>query len=65
MGVFGEDTPLMLISGLRPDVLAKGADYRVEEVVGADIVKEYGGKVLLVPLTPGHSTSNTIARVVR
>jgi D-beta-D-heptose 7-phosphate kinase/D-beta-D-heptose 1-phosphate adenosyltransferase len=63
--VFGEDTPLMLINGLRPDVLAKGADYRVEDVVGADIVKEYGGKVLLVPLTPGHSTSNTIARVVR
>ena len=63
--VFAENTPLALIDGLRPDVLAKGADYRVEEVVGADIVKEYGGRVLLVPLTPGHSTSNTIARVDR
>ena len=63
--VFAEDTPLALINGLHPDILVKGAQYRIDEVVGAAEVKSYGGEVLLVPLTPGHSTSDTIARLVR
>jgi D-beta-D-heptose 7-phosphate kinase / D-beta-D-heptose 1-phosphate adenosyltransferase len=60
--IFDEDTPLPLIEALRPDLLVKGADYRREEVVGADVVESYGGRVLLAELVPGHSTTATIAR---
>src|SRR5262249_47864799 len=45
--LFAEDTPLAMIEALRPDVLIKGADYRLDQVVGADIVQSYGGKVVL------------------
>ena len=61
--IFGEDTPLTLIETLKPDVLVKGADYTVEEVVGADIVQGYGGRVLLAALEDGHSTTATIQRM--
>jgi D-beta-D-heptose 7-phosphate kinase/D-beta-D-heptose 1-phosphate adenosyltransferase len=60
--LFEEDTPIELIRAVRPDVLVKGADYRVDQVVGADVVQAAGGKVLLADLLPGHSTSGTIAR---
>ena len=63
--LFDEDTPLALIGELRPDVLVKGADYRLDEVVGADIVQGYGGKVLLADLLAGYSTTATIARLAR
>ena len=63
--VFGEDTPLELIDLLRPDVLVKGADYTVETVVGADLVRGYGGRILLAALEPGFSTTATIARLQR
>ncbi len=63
--VFAEDTPLELIRALRPDVLVKGADYRVETVVGADLVHGWGGRVLLAELSPGHSTSATIRKLAR
>jgi D-beta-D-heptose 7-phosphate kinase/D-beta-D-heptose 1-phosphate adenosyltransferase len=61
--VFGQDTPLELIETLRPDVLVKGADYAEDQVVGAQIVKSYGGKVVLAELSPGHSTTGTIKRI--
>lgn len=61
--IFDEDTPLDLITTLKPDVLIKGADYKIEEVVGADVVQAYGGKVVLADLKDGHSTTNTIARM--
>jgi D-beta-D-heptose 7-phosphate kinase / D-beta-D-heptose 1-phosphate adenosyltransferase len=61
--LFAEDTPMRLIEALRPDVLIKGADYTVEQVVGAALVQSYGGRVALVPLEPGHSTTGTIARI--
>lgn len=63
--LFDEDTPLTLISELRPDVLVKGADYRLDQVVGAELVQSYGGKVVLADLLPGHSTTATIARLAR
>jgi D-beta-D-heptose 7-phosphate kinase / D-beta-D-heptose 1-phosphate adenosyltransferase len=63
--LFGEDTPLHLIGEIEPEVLVKGADYRLDQVVGADIVQAYGGKVLLAELLPGHSTTATIARLAR
>ena len=62
--IFGADTPLELIERLRPDVLAKGADYALSEVVGASFVQRYGGRVLLAELEQGHSTSGAIARIV-
>ena len=62
--LFEEDTPLRLIEALKPDLLVKGADYTVAQVVGADIVQSYGGKVLLAELRTGHSTTGTIARLV-
>ena len=61
--IFGEDTPLHMIETLQPDVLVKGADYKHDEVVGADLVESYGGSVLLAHLEPGHSTTATIARI--
>jgi D-beta-D-heptose 7-phosphate kinase/D-beta-D-heptose 1-phosphate adenosyltransferase len=61
--IFGEDTPLKLIEALKPEVLVKGADYARDEVVGADLVERLGGKLILVELAPGHSTSDTIGRM--
>lgn len=61
--VFEEDTPLQLIRSLTPDVLVKGGDYSVETVVGAPEVLARGGEVIIVPLTPGHSTTGTVERM--
>ena len=61
--LFAEDTPLELIAALRPDVLVKGADYTIEQVVGADLVQGWGGQVVLVDLEQGHSTTGTIRRM--
>jgi D-beta-D-heptose 7-phosphate kinase/D-beta-D-heptose 1-phosphate adenosyltransferase len=63
--IFEEDTPLELIKALKPDVLIKGADYRVDQVVGGDVVMAYGGRVFLADLQAGHSTTATIARMAR
>lgn len=63
--LFDEDTPLDIISALRPDVLAKGADYSPDAVVGADAVAGWGGRVVRVPLAPGYSTTALIARMQR
>ena len=61
--LFAEETPLQLIRQIRPDVLVKGADYTVEQVVGAEMVQSWGGRVALAELMPGQSTSNTIRRL--
>jgi D-beta-D-heptose 7-phosphate kinase/D-beta-D-heptose 1-phosphate adenosyltransferase len=61
--LFDEDTPAELIRALRPDVLVKGADYTVEQVVGGDVVLDYGGQVRLAELLPGNSTTATVARI--
>jgi D-beta-D-heptose 7-phosphate kinase / D-beta-D-heptose 1-phosphate adenosyltransferase len=61
--IFEEDTPLALITALEPDVLVKGADYTMQSVVGADLVLQRGGKVVLAELLPTHSTSETIRRI--
>ncbi len=63
VSVFGEDTPLSLIAAMRPDILVKGADYKVEDVVGGDLVSGWGGKVVLAELEPGQSTTATIDRM--
>jgi len=61
--IFSEDTPLSLIEALLPDVLVKGADYSLDNIVGADFVRQRGGRVVLAELVSGHSTSSTLARV--
>lgn len=58
--VFDQDTPLELIEYLRPDVLVKGGDYHESTIVGAPQVRSWGGDVVVVPLTPGQSTTNII-----
>ena len=60
---FDEDTPLELIRALQPDVLAKGGDYTAETVVGRDVVEARGGRLVLVPFLPGHSTSTIVERI--
>lgn len=61
--VFAEDTPLELIKAIRPDVLVKGGDYRLDQVVGADVVQSYGGTVVLADYVDGHSTTRTVSRM--
>ena len=61
--VFEQDTPLELIRLLQPDVLVKGGDYTEATIVGAPDVRARGGDVVVVPLTPGHSTTSTIAKL--
>ncbi len=57
------DTPLRLIAAIKPDVLVKGADYTRDKVVGAEIVERHGGRVVLIDLVEGKSTTGTIARM--
>ena len=61
--LFEEDTPIRLIESLLPDILCKGADYAADEVIGGDIVRLNGGKVHLIDLKPGHSTTGTVAKM--
>ena len=61
--VFGEDTPLELIRALRPDVLVKGGDYRREDIVGGDFVESAGGRVVVIPLIKGMSTSSLAEKI--
>ena len=62
--IFDESTPLKLIAALRPDVLVKGGDYTEENVVGAREVRAWGGRVELIPLVEGVSTTRLIAKSV-
>jgi D-beta-D-heptose 7-phosphate kinase/D-beta-D-heptose 1-phosphate adenosyltransferase len=58
--LFQQDTPLELIQRVRPNVLIKGGDYRLEDVVGRELVEADGGEVMLVELSPGHSTTEIV-----
>jgi rfaE bifunctional protein nucleotidyltransferase chain/domain len=62
---FDEETPLRLITALRPDVLVKGEDYAPGEIVGREVVEAHGGSVVRVPLVAGLSTSNLLERARR
>ncbi|MFZ0611931.1 MAG: D-glycero-beta-D-manno-heptose-7-phosphate kinase [Desulfobacterales bacterium] len=61
--IFEEDTPITLIETLEPDVLVKGADYRPESVVGKEFVESHGGRVHLVPIVDGYSTTRLAQKV--
>lgn len=56
--LFGEPTPIDLISAVEPDVLVKGGDYAITEIVGHELVLERGGEVKTIPITEGYSTTN-------
>ena len=62
--VFDEDTPFELISTLIPDILVKGSDYSVENIVGADVVLKNGGKVETIDFLEGYSTSSIIDKIL-
>lgn len=61
--VFDEDTPLELITLVKPDILVKGGDYTPQTVVGREIVESIGGRVEIIPLLEGYSTSSTLDRI--
>ncbi len=63
--LFGEDTPLDLINAIRPDVLVKGGDYTLDQIVGAKEVMAAGGRVMINPILPGYSTTETLAKIYR
>jgi D-beta-D-heptose 7-phosphate kinase/D-beta-D-heptose 1-phosphate adenosyltransferase len=61
--IFEEDTPVELLQRVRPKVLVKGADYRIDQVVGRELVEANGGQVVLVDLIPGYSTTRLVQRM--
>ncbi|HEU0299219.1 MAG TPA: D-glycero-beta-D-manno-heptose 1-phosphate adenylyltransferase, partial [Longimicrobium sp.] len=63
--LFDEDTPRELVAALLPDVLVKGGDYTVETIAGADEVIAAGGRVEVIPLVPGRSTTSILERARR
>ncbi|HLD47239.1 MAG TPA: D-glycero-beta-D-manno-heptose 1-phosphate adenylyltransferase [Desulfobaccales bacterium] len=63
VALFGEDTPLALITHLSPDVLVKGGDYRLDQIVGREVVLARGGRVVALPFVSGYSTTGLIERL--
>ena len=61
--IFDEETPFSIVSALQPDVLAKGADWAADAIVGRDVVEARGGRVVRIPLAAGYSTSSILARL--
>ncbi|MDX2184777.1 MAG: D-glycero-beta-D-manno-heptose 1-phosphate adenylyltransferase [Gemmatimonadaceae bacterium] len=61
--VFDEDTPARLVAALEPDVIVKGGDYRPDTVVGADTVQARGGRVVIIPLVEGQSTTSIVQKL--
>ena len=62
---FDNDTPLELIRIIKPDVLVKGGDYKTKNVVGSTDIVEWGGRVEIIPLTPGYSTTISVEKMKR
>lgn len=63
--IFNESTPKELIKKLRPDVLVKGGDWKIKDIVGSDIVRSYGGKVKRISFVKGYSTTSVIEKLCR
>jgi rfaE bifunctional protein nucleotidyltransferase chain/domain len=61
--IFGEDTPAEIVRLVQPDILVKGADWPADQIVGRDTVEARGGRVVLVPVEQGHSTSAIVERI--
>jgi len=62
--LFGEDTPSDLISTIVPDILVKGADWNINEIVGKDVVEKSGGKVMIIDFIPDRSTTSIIDLII-
>jgi rfaE bifunctional protein nucleotidyltransferase chain/domain len=62
---FDEDTPLELINAIRPDVLVKGGDYTLDQIVGAKEVLSWGGRVVINPIVPGFSTTGILEKITK
>ena len=60
---FSETTPYNLIKEIKPDVLVKGSDYQIKEIVGADIVEENGGQIITLDFLEGYSTTSIIKKI--
>ena len=63
--IFDDPDPLVLIQTIKPDVLIKGADWKEADIIGSDVVKSYGGKVIRIEVVPGISTSRIIQRILK
>ena len=61
--LFSEDTPIRLIRELKPDILAKGGDYKIEKIAGHKIIQETGGEVKLIPFVEGYSSTQIIKNI--
>jgi D-beta-D-heptose 7-phosphate kinase/D-beta-D-heptose 1-phosphate adenosyltransferase len=61
--IFGEDTPLEIVTALQPDVLVKGGDWAADAIVGRDVVEARGGKVVRIAIADGYSTSAIVERL--
>ena len=61
--IFDEETPIKLIESIKPDVLVKGGDYKIDEIVGANFINRNGGRVVLSNYKNGHSTSELIKKI--
>lgn len=61
--LFSEETPLNIISSLKPDILVKGGDYQTNEIIGHKVVQENGGEVVIIPFINGFSTSSIIDKI--
>jgi D-beta-D-heptose 7-phosphate kinase/D-beta-D-heptose 1-phosphate adenosyltransferase len=62
--IFNDPTPIKLIKAIKPDVLAKGADWAARDIVGGDIVRENGGRIARITLVKGRSTTNIIKKIL-
>lgn len=63
--LFNQTTPLELIKSLRPDIIVKGADWKLDDIVGAKFVKGYGGKISRIAFLKGHSTTKLIKKIAK
>ena len=63
--LFNEPDPLLLIQSIKPDVLVKGDDWAIENIIGADFVNDNGGRVVRVPIVPSASTSGIIDKIIK
>jgi len=62
--IFDEPDPYKLIAAIKPDVLAKGGDWSAEKIIGADVVEQAGGRIVMIPYLKGFSTSEIIERIL-
>lgn len=65
VAIFAEDTPAAIISAVQPDILVKGADWPADQIVGRDTVEARGGRVVLMDVEQGHSTTSILDRIRR